>query len=143
MPYETQFQVLVDGEFVNVRVSLTDAELQPFLNAIVAKAARAHIESVLRAGGAGMDDNLVYNYIFKLSDYQRGAVKDEVETEALALAEADIVAELAKDGLPPPRSISDHARALIQTNKLYFDRARQRLIARAQVAQELLAESLD
>jgi hypothetical protein len=73
------------------------------------------------------------------ADLQAANVEDEVETEALALAEAEITAQLARDGLPPPKSIRDHALAAITANKIFIDRARQRLTARAAVADEILA----
>lgn len=122
-----------------------DVDAQAWFNGLVAQACVKKGRALLKAGLAPSElsaalDVFVAN--IKVDDLAASQVEDEVEVEALELAEAEIVAQLAREGLPPPRALRDHAMALINANGSFRARAQQRLIARAAVANETLAVEL-
>lgn len=119
-----------------------DFDAEAYLQALAVRAVKRRARTLLRAGMKSVElSTALQAFLANITpaDLQAANVEDEVETEALALAEAEIVAELAREGLPPPKSIRDHALAVITTDKTFIDRARQRLTARAAVADEILA----
>jgi hypothetical protein len=59
---------------------------------------------------------------------------DPVLVEALAMAEAVINSRMAAEGLPPPRNIDQHARALVAAMPALVEKARLRVEARYQAA---------
>lgn len=59
-----------------------------------------------------------------------GDDNDPVLLEALAMAETAINARMAAEGLPPPRNIDQHARALVKAMPSLVEKARLRVEAR-------------
>lgn len=62
---------------------------------------------------------------------------DAVETEALEIAEETIRTRLAEAGLPPPKSLRDHAQQIMNEPSIIAE-AKRRVQTRAQVAREIL-----
>ena len=135
-----EIEIFVGGRLVHVNVDRLD--WQAWLTRAFARWVRRKAALMLRAGlsmdvlNVTLDEAIEH---LNIDDLKSAAYDDEVETEALSLAEADIVAELARDGLPPPRMLREHAQALIAAQPEYNERARQRLMARAEVVHETLA----
>jgi hypothetical protein len=65
---------------------------------------------------------------------------DPVMEEALAIAREMIIGRMAEEGLPPPRGINTHARALVDAMPEIQDRARFRIEARYRAAAEAIQE---
>lgn len=65
--------------------------------------------------------------------------EDEVEAEAISIAEDVIRAKLAEANMPPPRNLRDHAEQLLALDDSYRSKARLRVEARAQAAAQMAA----
>ena len=74
----------------------------------------------------------------RLSDACRAFGEDPVMAEALAIAREHITTQLAKENLPAPKHLDEHAKALIDAMPQILDRARLRLEARYRAAQQAL-----
>ena len=137
-----ELSLLISG--VTLRIN-TDIDAQAWYEGFVAQACVRKGRALLRAGLKPFELNAalaVFIPNITIDDLRAVQIEDEVESEALALAEAEIVAQLARDGLPPPRSLRDHAQALVNINASFRARAQQRIIARAAVANETLSAEL-
>jgi hypothetical protein len=63
---------------------------------------------------------------------------DPVLVEALAMAREIIISRMAQEGLPPPRGIDIHAKALVDGAPQILERARLRIEARYKAANEIV-----
>lgn len=64
---------------------------------------------------------------------------DAVEVEALEIAEETIRAKLAAQGLPPPKSLRDHAQMIVNEPAIVAE-AHRRVRARAQTTREIFGD---
>jgi hypothetical protein len=69
--------------------------------------------------------------------FDGAASEDELETEALNIAEEHLRSLLAIDGFPAPKNLREHAQHLILSDASFRDRAVRRLEARSSAAAEL------
>lgn len=133
-----EFTVYADGCFVDVCFNPTDEYIQSWLDVTFAHTIKRAVEKALRARvkmtAQCLADEFVCN--FEPGQLHVAIIADEANEEALSLAEEDLLARLAIDGLPPPKSIRDHAQVLVDTDPRYTERARQRLLARAEIVRE-------
>jgi hypothetical protein len=63
---------------------------------------------------------------------------DPVIMEALGMAKSLITARMAKEGLPPPKGLEDHARNLVDSMPTIMEAARKRVEARYKAAERVL-----
>lgn len=66
---------------------------------------------------------------------------DPIFVEAMAIARELITAHMAKEGLPPPKGLDLHAKALIDGMPDIIERARLRMEARYRAANAVISES--
>lgn len=59
---------------------------------------------------------------------------DPIIAEALSMARAAIISRMAQEGLPPPKGIDTHAKALVEAMPELQEKARLRVEARYQAA---------
>jgi polyhydroxyalkanoate synthesis regulator phasin len=64
---------------------------------------------------------------------------DPITLEAISIATELITTFMAKENLPPPKNITDHAKALIQAMPKIYEQARLRLEAQYRAAAETIA----
>jgi hypothetical protein len=69
-----------------------------------------------------------------MDDDDEGETLDPVFVEALAMARELITSQMAKEGLPPPKGLDLHAKALVDANPALQERARLRIEARYRAA---------
>lgn len=67
--------------------------------------------------------------------------EDPILTEALSIARELIVSRMAAEGLPPPKGLDVHAKALVDAMPAIHEQARQRVEARFRAATEVLGGS--
>lgn len=79
---------------------------------------------------------------YAMLDDDEGADDDPVAIEALGIARDLIISRMAKEGLPPPRGIDLHARALVDSMPVIYERARQRIETRLKVAAAAITEAV-
>lgn len=133
------FKIFIEGRNRTINLSLSDEELEIWFTHNWSKWMQTRIRREMRKGIDISSAAEIAGNEFKLNDLAQ-APPDEIEEEAIRLAIEDIEIELAKDFLPPPRSIRDHAIMAIQSTDKYHERARQRLRARAEVVNETLGK---
>ena len=78
---------------------------------------------------------------YTLTDDDEDA-NDPVLQEALAIARELIITRMAQQGLPPPKGLDLHAKALVDGQPALQDRARARVEARYRAAASAIAEAL-
>ena len=78
---------------------------------------------------------------YALTDDDEDA-NDPVLQEALAIARELIITRMAQQGLPPPKGLDLHAKALVDGQPALQDRARARVEARYRAAASAIAEAL-
>lgn len=69
-----------------------------------------------------------------------GEEDDPVLLEALAMARDLIVTRMAQEGLPPPKGLDVHAKALVDANPALQEKARLRVEARYKAATAVIGE---
>lgn len=67
---------------------------------------------------------------------------DPVYVEALAMARELIVGRMAQEGLPPPKGIDTHAKALVDAMPQLQEKARLRIEARYRAANSAIEEAV-
>ena len=137
---QVELTLYISGQFVEVR---TEVDPQAWLNAVFSRVLTRKLNRAARNGANESLQDLAESLAkaITVEELADASDLDEVEAEALALAEADVTAQLAREGLPTPRSIRDHAQQLVNANQGYMDKARARLKARAEVVRETLSEA--
>lgn len=76
--------------------------------------------------------------------YVRGAndledeKSDPILEEALGIARELIISRMAKEGLPPPKGLDTHAKALVEAMPQIYERARLRIEAKYRTANEAM-----
>lgn len=131
--------ILCDGKFYNLTFGFNPDEIHYTLVPAWIEVVVKGVEAALRKG-TDLTPQTLAEAVAKLiipSDLAKPPL-DQIEEEALDIAEQQIIVELSKDGLPPPKSIRDHAKQLLLTNPDLLRRARLRLEARYQVVAETL-----
>lgn len=73
-----------------------------------------------------------------LDDDEENNANDPIMAEALSMARELIVTRMAKEGLPPPRGLDVHAKALVDAMPSIVERARLRVEARYKAAASAL-----
>lgn len=138
MSLEIKIFTLIDGKDFKPNLSLSDEEVQTWLSQAWAKSVIFKAKILSRKQNRNITETLLQAASeFKLSDIATTST-DEIEEEALSLAELEITTQLAKDGLPPPRNIRDHAIMALSSSDRFYEKAKQRLMARAEVVAETL-----
>ena len=130
-------KLFVNGKTYIIGLDPSDEEIKAFLLDSWAKNIILKTRKYMRQGLSAQDAAEKANQEFKIDDLAT-APPDEIEEEAIKIASEDIAARLAKDLLPTPRNIRDHAVIAVQSNDKYYERAKARLIARAEVLRETL-----
>jgi|HubBroStandDraft_4_1064222.scaffolds.fasta_scaffold204324_2 hypothetical protein len=67
---------------------------------------------------------------------------DPIFVEALAIACELICASMAQQGLPPPRGLADHAKALVDGRPDLQEQARKRIEARYRAAADTIGDAI-
>lgn len=135
--------MLIEGEFYSFDFEITEEVFQTVLRNRYFDIVKRRMTAALRADPRGNMQEILNSVIngMTLADLD-GPSNDVLEAEALQLAEDHITRELAKDGLPPPKSIRDHAKVLLNSQPALFDEAKRRIMARQQVLRETLPNTL-
>lgn len=131
--------LLILGRFYSFEISLPtslchDLILEKWYDKI-----KSDVESALRQSPNLEVETLLRSCaaLLKISDLAKLPI-DQIEEEALNLAEDQIRVELNKDGLPAPKSLRDHAKQLLLTQPDLLRKAKLRLEARYQIVTETL-----
>lgn len=133
-------KIFIHGKTYVINMALSDDAIQQFLYEAWTKHVTIKTRKYIRQGLTPQEAADKANAEFSIDDIA-SAPPDEVEEEAIKIAVEDISARLAKDLLPVPRTIRDHAIVAVQSNDKYYERAKARLIARAEVVRETLGRT--
>lgn len=138
MSFSLKTSIFVSGVTIKLQAELSDEEVQTWLVHNWFKIIQSRVQKAIRRNGIDIQSTAETIALeFKIDDLA-SAPPDEIEEEALMLAEQDIITQLAKNDLPAPRNIRDHAIAALASSDKYYERAKARLIARAEVVRETL-----
>lgn len=117
------------------------------LNEIQLKRIKSRLRYLLQRGD--IDTNELQSKALELSelDLVPYAMQDDDETEgdpifleAMSMARDLIVSRMAQEGLPPPKGLDLHAKALVDGMPELQEKARLRIEARYRAASEAIAE---
>jgi hypothetical protein len=137
--------IFLQGQFLTVSCDLTDDQIQSRLRSLWYDHVQKELNNCKRQlpsreVAQEFVNEVLSNFSFNNIVDER---RDEIEEEALSLAEDAIRRQLAEQHLPAPKSIRDHAKVLISRDQSFMTRARQRMIARAEVVSETLDPILE
>jgi len=133
-----QTKIFIHGKSYNVDLeAVSDRQITEFLYDAWAKHITLKTRKYMRQGLTAQAAADKANAEFKIEELA-SAPPDEVEEEAIKIAVEDIEAKLAKELLPLPKNVREHAIVAVQSNDKYYERAKQRLVARAEVVRETL-----
>ena len=134
--------IFLNNEFYSIDIELDESMALERLTSMCVTWTKGKTETVLSTDKSRLPQTVLNSFwnnidLIEVANASK-ASKDEIEEEALTLAEDEIKKRLAIDGLPPPRDLRIHARMLVMQDESFQSRARQRLLARAEVVSEIL-----
>jgi hypothetical protein len=121
-----------------------DAQAAEMLNIIMFRRIRAKLRYLLDRGEILVTDlqtkanELAAQPLRIASTLDDSEDDDPILIEALSIAKDIICSRMAQEGLPPPRGIDAHAKALVDGLPEIQEQARKRIEARYLAAQELI-----
>lgn len=134
--------VVVPARFVEG--SVLDEVSAAILNDIHIRRLRARIAYLLQRGELGPEEVQAKAFAIAQEDLAPGIkeadddLPDPIYSEAVGIACDLILRKMREQGLPEPKHIAEHAKALVEGNPAFEEQARKRLEARHRAAMEAL-----
>lgn len=135
--------LLINNEFFELDLEVNHSVVQKISTLLWHEIITKKLESKLNPANQNQGAEVLRDILHNFSeDDLLIPTQSILDSEALSLAEDRIVTELAKEGLPPPKMLKEHALMLVRSDPSIINEAKRRILARQQVARDTVPRTI-